>query len=290
MTTLLANGAVVVVGTLLLLAPGLLWYSFGQPARHAVPAGGAVALLVMTTLTHLTATAGLGTTTVARGCGVLLLVALGWSVVRLVRRSLDGSRWRGTWTPLAVIALSFALSFVLLAPALLVLHWQGLTFGLVTLGNADQANYVLVTQNLVASGFEDSHHVANGDLGLFAKDSYFGCYALIAFLSSALPLSPLQAAMPAMGVSMSLLCISLWSLGRSLWPRRPLPVLLATVVALAASLSTYTYGQFSWAGSSAWPPSPWSARVWSSSRARGRGLRGSCWSPVEPSASTPTAT
>ena len=67
------------------------------------------------------------------------------------------------------LALGVGVAMAALAPPLLVLHEQGLVFGLVNLGNADQSNYVLVTQNLMMSGFDDAHRVGNADLGLFAR-------------------------------------------------------------------------------------------------------------------------
>jgi hypothetical protein len=137
------------------------------------------------------------------------------------------------------------ISIWVLLPSFVALHDAGLTFGLVNLGNSDQPNYVLAAQNLAASGFSDSHHVANIDMGLFShRASYVGTIGVINFASAATGLSALQVALACMAVAVCVLAVSLSALGHAIWPLAPGATAIAVVIGTVAGLSVYNYSYY----------------------------------------------
>jgi hypothetical protein len=239
------NASVIVWISLLLFAPSMAW-SLHRHSSAAIFAGGAALTLVAISATTFTAgLMGFGSLGPLRFVAVLLGVALLWVLVRgtvLFRQRVGPLSIRSDWFALP---LGLCLGVWVLVPPLLSLKEKGLTFGLATIGNNDLPNYALIAENTANLGFRNSNHIANINLGAFARDSsYIGATALINFVSAATGLPTWQATFATMGVAVCLLAVALWALGKAVWPQARYAVAGAVIVACLTGLSSYTYAQF----------------------------------------------
>jgi len=102
-----------------------------------------------------------------------------------------------------------------------------------------------MAENIADVGFRNSNHVANTDAGAWSRDyMYIGATALINFVSAATGLPAWQATFATMGVTVCLLVMALFALGKAVWPKAPYAVAGAVMVASLTGLSCYIYGQF----------------------------------------------
>ena len=250
MKTIAVNAAVIVWVSLLLFAPAIVWCSYRRPTPMTFAAGGGTTLALVSLVTYVAGLNGIGSLIPLRICAIVLGLLLAWAVVngaiRIARQWPSGSRPSRAPSPdWATLPLGLFLGVWVLVSPLKAIGRQGLTFGLASLGNPDIANYTLASQNTALSGFTDSHHLANLNLGSWSRDeSYIGASALINFVSAATGLSPLQATFATMGVAVCLLAVGLWALGRTIWPSSPFAVGASVVVACLCGMSAYIDAQF----------------------------------------------
>jgi hypothetical protein len=243
--TLAANSGVIIWITLLIFAPALAWAQYRRCSAMILAGGGAATMVVVSAVAYSASLLGVGTIVPLRCCAVVLGILLFWVGLKSTRLLRDRTTITHFASDSLAIPLGVALGIWVIVPPLLALHKQGLTFGLVTLYNADLAQYVLAAENTAVAGFHNSNHVANLDLGTWSHEkSYMGATALINFGSAATGLPAIQVTFAMMGVAVCMLAVALWALGRTIWPTAHYSVALAVVIACLAALSTYTYGQF----------------------------------------------
>ena len=249
MGAVFGNGLVIIFASSLIFAPSIVWSLYRQPSVTVLAGGSALTVAVASGITYLTGTLGVGSIMPLRALAILLAVVLLWAIVRsalLVHRKKYSA---ATTTDAMAFTFGIGTGIWILVPPLVALRQQGLTFGLVTMGNADLPNYVLLAEQTASAGFANNNHLANVDLGSQARElSYIGASALINFVSAGTGLPAWQATFATMGVAVSLLVVALCALGRAFWPTANYSIIAAVLVATLASLSCLTYGQFFLAG------------------------------------------
>ena len=243
------NASVIVWVSLLLFAPSMAWSLYRDSSASIFAGGAALTLVAVSGVTFTAGLLGVGSLGPLKIVAVLLGVVLLWVLIRgtvLFRQRVEPLRVRSEWFALP---LGMCLGVWVLVPPLLSLPQRGVTFGLATIGNADLPNYVLLAENTLDAGFQNSNHLANGNLGAVSRDgSYVGATAIINFVSAATGLPTWQASLATMGVAVCLLAAALWALGKAVWPKARYSIAGAVIVACLAGLSTYTYAEFFLAG------------------------------------------
>jgi hypothetical protein len=248
--TMFANGVVVVWAVALIFAPGLLYATFRRSTPLVMAAGAMVTMVVVAIVSTLVSATGYSPVPGLLVLGAFLALVLAAAVVRVMagafRRA--GARRVTSGSPLRAVAVVTAVGLLglwMLAPLALVLHRHGVDFGLLTFGNADESNYVLAAQNMVAAGFDDSHHLANGQVGQIARTNYVGATTMLVWLSAITPLGPAQVALGSMAVAAALAAISLWALATEIWPTLPPVAALPGVVIVSTSgVAAYSYANY----------------------------------------------
>ena len=244
---MIANGAVVVWAVAVIFAPGFLYATFRRCTPLVMAAGAMLTMALVALIAFLVSATGYSPVPWLRALGVLLVLALMVAVVRAVgfRRSGDRAAGARSFRAFAVMAVVGLLGLWMLAPLALVLHRHGVELGLLTHGNADEANYVLAAQNMADAGFRDSHHVANLDMGLMSRRNYVGAITMLVWLSAITPLGPVQVALASMAVATCLAAVSLWALGDEIWPTlSPLAALPGVVIVSASGLAAYSFASY----------------------------------------------
>ena len=243
--TVALNASVIIWVSLLLFGPSMAWGLYRDSSASIFAGGAALTLVVISGVTFTAGLMGFGSLGPLRFVAVLLGVVLLWVLVRgtvLFRQRVGPLSIRSDWFALP---LGLCLGVWVLVPPLLSLKEKGLTFGFATILNIDLPNYALVAENTANVGFRNSNHIANINLGAFARDSsYIGATALINFVSAATGLPTWQATFATMGVAVCLLAVALWALGNAVWPKARYAVAGAVIVACLTGLSSYTYAQF----------------------------------------------
>ena len=246
-----ANGAVVVWAVAVIFAPGLLYATFRRCTPLVLAAGAMLTMVLVALIAFLVSSSGHSPLPWLRALGALLVLALVLAFVLAVRRVVSSRRAHqrpaaaGSLRAVAMVAVLVLLGTWMLAPLALVLHRHGVEFGLLTNGNADEANYVLLAQNMADSGFRDSHHVANLDLGALTRTNYVGSITMLVWLSAITPLSPVQVALASMAVAACLAAAALWALADEIWPTLPpVAALPGTVIVSASGLAAYSYASY----------------------------------------------
>ena len=239
----MVNAAVIVWVCLLIFAPALVWGLSRGFSAMLLAGGGAATLGLACFVAYVAGLLGFGAIGPLRCLAALLTATLVGVVIVLVQRRRNRVSSPGI-SGLFGLPLGIAIACWALVPPLIAIHRQDLTFGMISIGNNDLPHYALAAQNVAVAGFQNSQHIANMDLGAFARQDYIGALAVINFVAAATGLSIFQATFVTLGVAISVLAVALCALGLAIWPTAPYSVAAAVTFGCLASLTTYTYGQF----------------------------------------------
>jgi hypothetical protein len=239
------NALVIVWISLLLFAPSIAWSLYRHSSAAIFAGGAALTLVTISGVAFVAGLLGFGSLRPLELLAVLLAAVLLGVFVRgtvLLRRRVAPLTVQPNWL---AVPLGLLIGVWVLVPPSLLLRRHGLNFGFATIWGADIPFYALLAENIATSGFRDSNHVGNGNLGLFSRDySYFGPHALMNFVSAATGLPAWQTTFAAMGVEVCLLAVALWALGDAVWRKARFAVAAAVIVACLAGLPTFTYANF----------------------------------------------
>lgn len=209
-----------------------------------IGAAFAITVTVLSFVLQIAASAGVGVLLPLRVTAIVLIVC---AVIALVIWRPSGVRTLriAGFSGSAMIVLIVALGIWSVIPAYVAIASSGAPFGVASAFNWDPAHYLLVNNNLASTGFDNSGHFANGNIGQFAAGyGYPGASAIQITMAAITGLANWQVTMATMSVAVCFMAIALIALASEIWPRRPRVAVVAGVLASLIPLVSYTVANY----------------------------------------------